>query len=85
MSLIIFVYLLLIAAALASYRLFVGPTIQDRLASLSSVSIMLITVLIILSVHYDKAFYIDIAIAFIFLDFVGVIALTKYLGKEEIE
>lgn len=85
MSLIIFVYLLLIAAILSSYRLFAGPTLQDRLASLTSVSIMLIISLIILGIYYDRAFYLDIAIAFIFLDFVGVIALTKYLGKEEIE
>lgn len=85
MSLMIFVYILLIAAVLASYRLFAGPTIQDRLASLSSVSIMLIIILVILGVYYGRAFYLDIAIAFIFLDFVGVIALTKYLGKEELE
>lgn len=85
MTEMIFVYLVLIAAILASYRLFVGPTIQDRLASLSSVSVMLIIVLVILGVYYDRAFYLDVAISFILLDFVGVIALTKYLGKEEIE
>jgi len=80
----IFVYLLLIAAVLSSYRLFVGPTIQDRLVSLSCVSVILIVVLAILSIHYNQTFHLDIAIAFLFLDFVGVIAFTKYLGREKI-
>ncbi|MGF3585423.1 MAG: monovalent cation/H+ antiporter complex subunit F [Thermoplasmatota archaeon] len=81
----IFVYLLLITAILSSYRLFVGPTIQDRLVSLSCVSVILIIILVILSIHYNQTFYLDIAIAFLLLDFVGVIAFVKYLGREEIK
>ncbi len=81
----IFVYLLLITAILSSYRLFVGPTIQDRLVSLSCVSIIFIIILVILSIHYNQIFYLDIAIAFLLLDFVGMIAFTKYLGREEIK
>ena len=80
----IFVYLLLIAAILSSYRLFVGPTVQDRLVSLSCISVILIVVLVVISIQYNQTFYLDIAIAFFFLDFVGTIAFTKYLGREKI-
>jgi multisubunit Na+/H+ antiporter MnhF subunit len=38
-----------------------------------------------LSIHYNQAFYLDIAIAFLLLDFIGVIAFAKYLGGEEIK
>jgi len=81
----IFVYLLLFIAILSSYRLFVGPTIQDRLVSLSCISVIFIIILVILSVNYNQIFFLDIAIAFLLLDFVGVIAYTKYLGQEEIK
>jgi len=80
---IIFIYILLITAILSSYRLFVGPTIQDRLVSLSCVSVILLIILVILSFHYNQMFYLDIAIAFLLLDFIGVIAFTKYLGRED--
>ena len=79
----IFVYILLIIAILSSYRLFVGPTIQDRLISISCVSVILIIILVILSFNYNNTFYLDISIAFLLLDFVGVIAFTKYLGRED--
>ena len=81
----IFVHLLLTAAIVSSYRLFVGPTIQDRLVSLSCVSVILIVILVMLSIHYSQTFYLDIAIAFLLLDFIGVIAFAKYLGGEEIK
>ncbi len=79
----IFVYILLVIAVLSSYRLFVGPTLQDRLISLSCVSVIFITILVIISFYYNNTFYLDIAIAFLLLDFIGVIALTKYLGRED--
>ena len=79
----ILVYILVVAAILSSYRLFVGPTIQDRLISLSCVSVIFIVILVILSFYYNNTLYLDIAIAFLLLDFVGVIAFTKYLGREE--
>lgn len=80
---IIFVYILFIAALLSSYRLFAGPTLQDRLVSLNSVTIIFIIILVFLSVTENIGFYLDIAIAFIFFDFVGMIAFTKYLSEEK--
>lgn len=79
---IIFIYLLLLTAILSSYRLFVGPTIQDRLVSLSCISVILIILLVIVSIHLNHMFYLDIAIVFLLLDFIGMIAITKYLGRE---
>lgn len=74
----IVIYVLCIAAVLSSYRLFAGPTIQDRLISLNSVTIIAIIILVYLSVMHNIGFYLDIAIAFLFFDFAGMIAFTKY-------
>jgi multisubunit Na+/H+ antiporter MnhF subunit len=80
-----FVYLLLITAIISSYRLLIGPTLQDRIVSLNCISVMLIVTLVLISIHYNQTVYLDIAIAFLLLDFVGIIAFTKYLGQEKIE
>ena len=80
-----FVYLLLITTIISSYRLLIGPTIQDRIVSLNCISVMLIVTLVLISIHYNQTVYLDIAIAFLLLDFVGIIAFTKYLGQEKIK
>lgn len=81
----IFVYILFIAALFASYRMFVGPTIQDRLVSLNSVTIIFIIIMVFLSIAENNGFYLDIAFAFLFFDFVGMVAFTKHLheGKKK--
>jgi multisubunit Na+/H+ antiporter MnhF subunit len=80
---IIFIYFLLGVSIFSAYRLIVGPTIQDRLVSLNSISIIFIIILALYSLDSKNIFFLDIAISFLLLDFVGMIAYTKYLGHEE--
>lgn len=82
---IYFIYILLGIAIFSLYRLFVGPTIQNRLVALSSVSVIFIVILAVYSIQYKNMFFLDVSIAFLLLDFVGMIAFTKFLGKEEIK
>jgi len=80
---IIFIYFLLAVSIFSAYRLIVGPTIQDRLVSLNSISIIFILILALYSLDTENFFFLDISISFLLLDFVGMIAYTKYLGHEE--
>lgn len=80
---IIFIYFLIGVSIFSAYRLLVGPTIQDRLVSLNSISIIFIIILALYSLDSENIFFLDIAISFLLLDFVGMIAYTKYLGHEE--
>ena len=80
---IIFIYILFGIAIFSLYRLIIGPTIQNRLVALSSISVIFIVILAIYSIQYRNMFFLDVSIAFLLLDFIGIIAFTKYLGKEE--
>ena len=80
---IIFIYFLIGVSIFTLYRLIFGPTIQDALVALNSISIIFIAILVIYSIHTGNHFFLDIAISFLLLDFVGMIAFTKYLGREE--
>ena len=75
--------ILIFIAILASYRLFLGPTIYDRLVSLNVVGVIITIILILISLETDLGLYLDIALSFIMLDFVGTIALVKYLEGGE--
>jgi len=79
---IIFIYLLIGVAIFTLYRLIKGPTLQDALVALNSISIIFICILVLYSIQTGNPFFLDIAISFLLLDFVGMIAFTKYLGRE---
>ncbi len=79
---IVYIYFLIGVAVFSLYRLIAGPLIQDRLLALNSVSIIFIVILALYSIDTGNEFFLDIAISFLFLDFVGMIAFTKYLGRE---
>jgi len=78
----IFIYFLVGISVISSYRLIIGPTIQDRLVSLNTVSIISIVILALYSFESNNEFFLNIAISFLLLDFVGMVAFTKYLGRE---
>ena len=79
---ILFIYFLIGVSIFTLYRLIFGPTIQDALVALNTISIIFIAILVLYSIYTGNHFFLDIAISFLLLDFVGMIAFTKYLGRE---
>ncbi len=74
---------LVFVALLSSYRLFVGPTIYDRLISLNVAGVVFTILFTIMSIDTGLGLYVDIAISFVLLNFIGTIAFAKYLEKGE--
>ncbi|MFO7792541.1 MAG: monovalent cation/H+ antiporter complex subunit F [Candidatus Saliniplasma sp.] len=71
--------ILIFIALFSSYRLFVGPSIYDRIISLNVVGVIITVILTIMSIETGTGLYLDIAISFVLLDFVGTMAFIKYL------
>lgn len=71
--------ILIFITLFASYRLFIGPTLYDRIISLNVVGVMVTIIMILMSIDTGLGLYVDIGLSFIMLDFVGTIAFTKYL------
>lgn len=71
--------ILIFITLFGSYRLFIGPTVYDRLISLNLVSVIVTVILIITSIDTGLGLYLDIAISFVMLNFVGTITFAKYL------
>ncbi len=72
-------FILIFIGLLSSYRLFVGPSIYDRLISLNVVGVIVTIILVIMSIESSLGLYLDVAISFVMLQFVGTIAFAKYL------
>ena len=82
-------FFLLIATALAVtmtlslYRLLRGPTIFDRLTGLGLIGTKTIVLLLVVGFWTDRIeLFIDIALAYGLLGFVGALALARYFEQQ---
>ncbi len=76
---IILLVILIISCFLCLYRAGKGPTVPDRMVAIDILGILAVGVCAILGYILNLHFFIDIALAWIFIGFIGTIALAKYL------
>jgi multicomponent Na+:H+ antiporter subunit F len=67
---------------LTMVRLLAGPTAPDRVVALDTVNTLTVASMIVLSVAYEQTVFIDVAIVYALLSFVGTLYVAKYLGGE---
>lgn len=63
-------------------RLFAGPTAPDRVVALDAINTLTVAAMIVLGVAYQQIVFIDVAIVYALLSFVGTLYIAKYLGGE---
>lgn len=62
------------------HRVVYGPTVYDRLLALNVVGVNAVLLLALLGVIFDRLeTFIDLAIVYALLSFIGLIAVAKYL------
>jgi len=70
-----------ITSLLSVYRVVTGPTTQDRLVGLNLIATKITVVLVLLAVLWDRRIFLDVALVYAILGYVGIIAITKYLRE----
>jgi len=70
---------LLLAAFLCLYRIGQGPTAPDRTVAIDILGTLVVGFCCIMALWTGQGFYMNIAIAWALLSFIGTIALAKYL------
>ncbi|MGE4357260.1 MAG: monovalent cation/H+ antiporter complex subunit F [Candidatus Omnitrophota bacterium] len=77
-----FILYLLLCFLLALLRIIKGPTPADRAIAVDIIGILVVGFCAIMTVYTERAWYIDIAIAWALQSFIGTLALAKFLeGK----
>jgi len=74
-----FFAMLLLCCFLCLYRIGMGPTAPDRTVAIDTLGIVVVGFCALMSIITGKDFYINIAIAWSLLSFIGTIALAKHL------
>ncbi len=77
----IIVVLLIVAAFLSSGRIIIGPSVWDRLLGFSLLCSKIIVIVILYSYANAQSIYLDIALVFAVLGFVGTTSIAKFLQK----
>jgi len=81
-ALIFFTALLIgVAFLLGLLRFFKGPSSADRVAAFDMVTIVGINAVILTAILVDRVIYIDVALVYALLSFLGVIAVARYLER----
>ncbi|NIO20165.1 MAG: cation:proton antiporter [Candidatus Aenigmarchaeota archaeon] len=77
------VYLLAVAAIICIIRFIKGPTLPDRIIAIDAMSSLVIGIIALLSLYFGNQLFLDIAIVYAILVFIGNLAVSKYLmGKK---
>ncbi|HDS63753.1 MAG TPA: cation:proton antiporter [Methanofollis liminatans] len=76
------VLVLVVLIALALVRLAAGPTAPDRVVALDVVNTLTIAAMILLAIAYGEVIFVDVAIVYALLSFVGTLYIAKYLGGD---
>jgi multicomponent Na+:H+ antiporter subunit F len=63
-------------------RLLAGPTAPDRVIALDAINTFTVASMIVLSVVYNQLIFIDVALVYALLSFVGTLYIAKYIGGE---
>jgi multicomponent Na+:H+ antiporter subunit F len=66
----------------ALVRVIKGPTAADRVVGLDAINSLVVASMIVLGAAYREIIFVDVAIIYALLSFVGTLFISKYLGKE---
>ncbi len=71
----------LLALLLAFIRMMLGPSSADRIVALDVMTIVSISLIVLLAQLLGRGVYMDIALVYGLIAFVGVVAIARYLER----
>jgi len=80
--LIITALIIAVLILLAIIRIAFSSNIPERIVALDTINTLVIVLLVALGAAYRKALYIDIAIVYGLLSFIGTLFIARYLREE---
>ena len=81
MAELIFVIVICAGIILCIVRMVKGPTAADRAIAMDTATTVSVGLLVLLGYIFDRYVYLDVALVYSIISFVGLIALARYLEK----
>lgn len=71
----------LLAVVIAFIRLLIGPSVADRTVALDGMTIISISVITAAAFFLGRVIYIDVALVYALISFLGVIAIARFIER----
>ncbi len=72
---------LAVCIIIALVRVFLGPTVPDRIVGLDTINTIVVVLMVILGAAFKEIILIDVAIVYALLSFVATLFIAKYIEK----
>ena len=72
------------AVVLTLWRLWVGPSLPDRILALETLAVNAIALIVLFGIQQGTALYFEAALLIAMMGFIGTVALCKYLLRGDI-
>ena len=72
---------ILVTMALALARALLGPTAYDRLLAVNMFGTKTVLVLAVIALLYGRADFLDLALAYALINFIGVLAVLRFVQQ----
>ncbi|OJV65921.1 MAG: pH regulation protein F [Clostridiales bacterium 38-18] len=76
------VTILVILTILSALRILIGPSLWDRMLGLNLVTSKLIMLIIVIAFLQNQTFFLDLALVYALLSFVGIIFIALYIQRK---
>ncbi len=69
----------MVAVLVAGTRFVLGPSVADRTVALDVLTIISTSLIVFIALYTNRVIYVDVALVYGILSFIGVIAVARYL------
>ena len=69
---------------LSLYRAVFGPGVFNRAAAVNVIGTKVVVLLVVVGYIFERPMFVDIAIAYAALNFIGTLLMSKYLERGEV-
>ncbi len=80
-ALLIAKILLMIALFIGSVRLFLGPTLVDRVIALDLISGIVFSFAVIVAIESEQSLFLDVAFAIAVVSFLGTVVIARLMER----
>ena len=80
-TVLIFISVIATGIFLCLLRMVKGPTASDRAVAVDTITTTVVALLVLLGFVFNRYVYLDVALVYSLLAFVGLVALARYLER----
>ena len=77
--------IIILASALVLFRAVKGPTVFDRILSVNLLGTKTVVILALIGFIFERPHFMDLALVYALINFIGTVALLRYVEKGRLD